>query len=323
MTASRDVRRAGRGHAGRRCAAAPRRSISASSTASRPSASPTSSASRASEAGAYIKTYFERFPGIRDYMDAHAPHRCAPTAMSTTLFGRKIHFPQPTLATRPSAPSPSAPRSTRPIQGTAADIIRRAMIRMEAALQGARLPRGCCCRCTTNWSSRRRRARSTPTCRSIAAGDGARRRTGGAALGAAQGRRQPATTGMPRAGPQSRSAGTGVGHGWRTEYAAGVPQVAKQLSGWLAKHHQSATGLWVRIFKAGAGTPSVTWTDCVLEAIRFGWIDGQKKKPLDAESYLQRLAPRQPKSNWSAKNCAHATRLIAERSDDRCRSGAG
>ena len=52
-------------------------------------------------------------------------------------------------------------------------------------------------------------------------------------------------------------------------------------------------------------------TDCVVEAIRFGWIDGQKL-PLDEKSYLQRLTPRKPKSNWSAKNREHANRLIAE-----------
>ena len=51
--------------------------------------------------------------------------------------------------------------------------------------------------------------------------------------------------------------------------------------------------------------------DCVVEAIRFGWIDGQKL-PLDGKSYLQRLTPRKPKSNWSAKNREHAIRLIAE-----------
>lgn len=88
-------------------------------------------------------------------------------------------------------------------------------------------------------------------------------------------------------------------------------QNARELGDWLAKHHDSAGELWVRIFKAGSGRPSLTWTDCVVEAIRFGWIDGQKQ-PLDAESFLQRLTPRKPKSNWSAKNCAHAMALIAE-----------
>jgi uncharacterized protein YdeI (YjbR/CyaY-like superfamily) len=88
-------------------------------------------------------------------------------------------------------------------------------------------------------------------------------------------------------------------------------QDAAALGGWLSKHHDSASELWVRIFRAGSGKPSVTWTECVVEAIRFGWIDGQKQ-PLDAESFLQRLTPRKPKSNWSSKNREHATRLIAE-----------
>jgi uncharacterized protein YdeI (YjbR/CyaY-like superfamily) len=83
------------------------------------------------------------------------------------------------------------------------------------------------------------------------------------------------------------------------------------LADWLAANHQSARELWVRIFKAGSGVASVTWTDCVVEAIRFGWIDGQKQAG-DAASYFQRLTPRRAGSNWSAKNREHADRLIAE-----------
>src|SRR5919107_5860432 len=86
---------------------------------------------------------------------------------------------------------------------------------------------------------------------------------------------------------------------------------ARSLGEWLAEHHQSSSELWVRIFKAGSGRPSVTWTDCVVEAIRFGWIDGQKL-PFDDVSFLQRLTPRKPNSTWSAKNREHAMRLIAE-----------
>ena len=113
------------------------------------------------EAGAYIKKYFERFPGIRDYMDetkafARAAAMCRRcSAASATIPDIKAP------ATRRAAPSTSAPRSTRRLQGSAADIIRRAMIRMRAG--AARRPssaRRCCCRCTTNWSSRCRRTRS-------------------------------------------------------------------------------------------------------------------------------------------------------------------
>lgn len=83
------------------------------------------------------------------------------------------------------------------------------------------------------------------------------------------------------------------------------------LSDWLMKHHEVSSELWVRIYKAGSGQPSITWTDCVVEAIRFGWIDGLKRSGDDG-FYLQRLTPRRAGSNWSAKNRDHADRLIAE-----------
>ena len=44
------------------------------------------------EAGAYIKNYFERFPGIRDYMD-ETRESCRENGYVTTLFGRKCHYP--------------------------------------------------------------------------------------------------------------------------------------------------------------------------------------------------------------------------------------
>jgi DNA polymerase-1 len=90
------------------------------------------------EAGAYIKRYFERFPGIRGYMDAMRA-KVKEQGYVSTLFGRKIHFPQ----AKSSNPSERAfverASINAPIQGTAADIIRRAMIRMEDALAAANL----------------------------------------------------------------------------------------------------------------------------------------------------------------------------------------
>lgn len=84
-----------------------------------------------------------------------------------------------------------------------------------------------------------------------------------------------------------------------------------ELADWLMRYHQSETELWVRIFKKASGTPSVTWEDCVIECLRFGWIDGQKR-PLDEISFLQRLTPRKAKSNWSIKNRDHVMRLLNE-----------
>jgi len=90
------------------------------------------------EAGAYIKTYFERFPGIRTYMDAiKAEVRQA--GYVSTLFGRKIHIPA--IHSKSGAERQFGERAAinAPIQGAAADIIRRAMMRMPAALAEAGL----------------------------------------------------------------------------------------------------------------------------------------------------------------------------------------
>jgi len=83
------------------------------------------------------------------------------------------------------------------------------------------------------------------------------------------------------------------------------------LATWFVENHETRSELWVRIYKAGSGQSSVTWTECVVEAIRFGWIDGVKRSGNDSY-YLQRLTPRRAGSNWSAKNREHADRLIAE-----------
>ncbi len=85
------------------------------------------------EAGAYIKKYFERFPGIRDYMD-ETREFCRKNGYVLTLFGRKCHYPD-IKASNPSIRSfnERAAINAR-LQGSAADIIRRAMMRMEPAL---------------------------------------------------------------------------------------------------------------------------------------------------------------------------------------------
>lgn len=88
-------------------------------------------------------------------------------------------------------------------------------------------------------------------------------------------------------------------------------QTRAQLEKWLKSNHAKASELWVRIYKKDSGTPSVTWNDCVLAALAWGWIDGQKRA-LDEQSFLQRLTPRRPKSSWSSKNRQHAEQLIAD-----------
>jgi len=90
------------------------------------------------EAGLYIKRYFERFPGIRDYMDATKTF-AKEHGYVETLFGRRAHYPD-IRGPNPSVRAFSERAAINaPIQGTAADIIRRAMIRMEPALAAAGL----------------------------------------------------------------------------------------------------------------------------------------------------------------------------------------
>ncbi len=88
-------------------------------------------------------------------------------------------------------------------------------------------------------------------------------------------------------------------------------ETPEQLHAWLREKHASEPELWVHIFKKATGQPSVTWGDCVVAAITWGWIDGQRKA-LDDTSFLQRLTPRRARSNWSQKNVQHAERLIEQ-----------
>ena len=85
------------------------------------------------EAQGFIDRYFERFPGIRGYMNdtkAFAKEH----GYVQTLFGRKIHTPE-ISAKGPRAGFAQRAAINAPIQGTAADVIRRAMIRMPDAIK--------------------------------------------------------------------------------------------------------------------------------------------------------------------------------------------
>ncbi|SMH32316.1 DNA polymerase I [Mesorhizobium australicum] len=90
------------------------------------------------EASDYIKRYFERFPGIRDYIE-ETKEFARREGYVETIFGRRIHYPE-IRSPNPSVRAFNERASTNArLQGTAADIIRRAMIRMDAALVAAEL----------------------------------------------------------------------------------------------------------------------------------------------------------------------------------------
>jgi DNA polymerase-1 len=90
------------------------------------------------EASAYIKKYFERFPGIRAYMDETRDF-CRAHGYVETLFGRKCHYPDIKASNASIRSFNERAAINARLQGTAADIIRRAMTRMEDALAAHRL----------------------------------------------------------------------------------------------------------------------------------------------------------------------------------------
>ena len=90
------------------------------------------------EAGAYIKTYFERFPGISQYME-EMRQTVRAQGYVTSLFGRKINIPDAAGKTPAHRAFADRAAINAPIQGAAADIVRRAMIRMPDALKAAGL----------------------------------------------------------------------------------------------------------------------------------------------------------------------------------------
>ncbi len=90
------------------------------------------------EASEYIKTYFERFPRIREYMD-NTKAFAREHGYVETIFGRKAHYPEIKSANPQMRGFNERAAINAPIQGSAADIIRRAMVKMEPALDTAGL----------------------------------------------------------------------------------------------------------------------------------------------------------------------------------------
>jgi DNA polymerase-1 len=90
------------------------------------------------EAAAYIKKYFERFPGIRDYMEETKEY-CRANGYVLTLFGRKCHYPDIKASNASIRSFNERAAINARLQGSAADIIRRAMMRMEGEFAAAKL----------------------------------------------------------------------------------------------------------------------------------------------------------------------------------------
>ena len=83
----------------------------------------------------------------------------------------------------------------------------------------------------------------------------------------------------------------------------------EEFRAWLARHHATATELWVGFHRKHTRRPSLTWPESVDAALAFGWIDGVRKS-LDADAYVIRFTPRKRGSVWSNVNTKKAEALI-------------
>ena len=83
------------------------------------------------------------------------------------------------------------------------------------------------------------------------------------------------------------------------------------LAQWLAAHHATSDGVWLRHAKKGAPAPTVSYQEALEVALCFGWIDGLKKSE-GAHYFRQRWTPRRARSIWSRINRDKALAYIAE-----------
>ncbi len=85
--------------------------------------------------------------------------------------------------------------------------------------------------------------------------------------------------------------------------------VAAEWEAWLHANHAGGEGVWLRIAKKNAPSPSVSYAEALDAALCYGWIDAQKKSG-DAHYWLQRFTPRRARSIWSKINREKAENLI-------------
>ncbi|GGT67871.1 MULTISPECIES: YdeI/OmpD-associated family protein [Actinomadura] len=85
---------------------------------------------------------------------------------------------------------------------------------------------------------------------------------------------------------------------------------AAEWEAWLAEHHDSGDGAWLKIAKKGADTGSVTITQALEIALCYGWIDSRRRS-YDEHFYLQRYSRRRKGGSWSRKNVERVEALTA------------
>ncbi|UMG93929.1 hypothetical protein [Nocardioides sp. TF02-7] len=80
---------------------------------------------------------------------------------------------------------------------------------------------------------------------------------------------------------------------------------------WLEEHHATEPAAWLVLTKKGGTRTTLTYEEAVLEALCFGWIDGQARGRDDETTFL-RFTQRGTRSKWSPSNVARVATLEAE-----------
>ncbi len=81
-----------------------------------------------------------------------------------------------------------------------------------------------------------------------------------------------------------------------------------EFRNWLEVNHDKAAAQWIGFWKKGAGKRGMTYDEAVVEALCFGWIDGQTNR-VDELAVTTRFSPRRPGSHWSQLNIARVEEL--------------
>lgn len=77
---------------------------------------------------------------------------------------------------------------------------------------------------------------------------------------------------------------------------------------WLAAHHDTSPGIWLKMAKKGSAHSSIDYDRALEVALCYGWIDSQVRR-VDDDFFVQRFTPRSARSPWSKRNREFAEKL--------------
>ncbi|MDT5015188.1 MAG: hypothetical protein QOD39_1348 [Mycobacterium sp.] len=86
-------------------------------------------------------------------------------------------------------------------------------------------------------------------------------------------------------------------------------RTVREWEDWLARNHDEASEIWLRLFNKNAPEPGMSYGEAVEVALCFGWIDSMARK-YDDVSRIQRFSRRKSRSPWSTPNVERVQRLL-------------